>query len=177
MARSLHLSFICIPRSTRALDQGGVEPRQAVSPRPGGQGRYRFATASALQLLSGSICSSLEPLTILHRSPCRKHHSRRNLITNFHRLWRICRSFCWSCRNHGTRLIFRNRFQNLGLNLPLLLHIFLKLRKTPLAMSCMPGSWNIHARGTRRTVPGRCKPRLFTSPFTRPPGRGHSPSI
>ena len=47
MARSLHLSFICIPRSTRALDQGGVEPRQAVSPRPGGQGRYRFATASA----------------------------------------------------------------------------------------------------------------------------------
>ena len=47
MARSLHLSFICIPQSTRALDQGGVEPRQAVSPRPGGQGRYRFATASA----------------------------------------------------------------------------------------------------------------------------------
>ena len=47
MARSLHLSFICIPRSTRALDQGGVEPRQAVSPRPGGQGRYRFTTASA----------------------------------------------------------------------------------------------------------------------------------
>ena len=26
---------------------GGVEPRQAVSPKPGGQGRYRFATASA----------------------------------------------------------------------------------------------------------------------------------
>ena len=51
MARSLHLSFICIPRSTRALDQGGVEPRQAVSPRPGGQGRYRFATASAVTLV------------------------------------------------------------------------------------------------------------------------------
>ena len=33
MARSLHLSFICIPQSTRALDQGGVEPRQAVSPK------------------------------------------------------------------------------------------------------------------------------------------------
>ena len=27
------LSFICIPQSTRALDQGGVEPRQAVSPK------------------------------------------------------------------------------------------------------------------------------------------------
>ena len=26
-------SFICIPQSTRALDQGGVEPRQAVSPK------------------------------------------------------------------------------------------------------------------------------------------------
>ena len=25
MARSLHLSFICIPQSTRALDQGGVD--------------------------------------------------------------------------------------------------------------------------------------------------------
>ena len=33
MARSLHLSFICIPQSTRALDQGGIEPRQAVSPK------------------------------------------------------------------------------------------------------------------------------------------------
>ena len=33
MARSLHLSFICIPQSTRALDQGGDEPRQAVSPK------------------------------------------------------------------------------------------------------------------------------------------------
>ena len=44
---SLRLSFNCIPQSTHALDQGGVEPRQAVSPRPGGQGRYRFATASA----------------------------------------------------------------------------------------------------------------------------------
>ena len=33
MARSLHLSFICIPQSTRALDQGGVEPRQGVSPK------------------------------------------------------------------------------------------------------------------------------------------------
>ena len=33
MARSLHLSFICIPQSARALDQGGVEPRQAVSPK------------------------------------------------------------------------------------------------------------------------------------------------
>ena len=33
MARSLHLSFICIPQSTRALDQGGAEPRQAVSPK------------------------------------------------------------------------------------------------------------------------------------------------
>ena len=40
------LNLICIPQSTYALDQGGVEPRQAVSPRPGGQGRYRFATAS-----------------------------------------------------------------------------------------------------------------------------------
>ena len=40
------LNLICIPQSTHALDQGGVEPRQAVSPRPGGQGRYRFATAS-----------------------------------------------------------------------------------------------------------------------------------
>ena len=27
------LSFICIPQSTRALDQGGVEPRQAASPK------------------------------------------------------------------------------------------------------------------------------------------------
>ena len=27
------LSFICIPQSARALDQGGVEPRQAVSPK------------------------------------------------------------------------------------------------------------------------------------------------
>ena len=27
------LSFICIPQSIRALDQGGVEPRQAVSPK------------------------------------------------------------------------------------------------------------------------------------------------
>ena len=27
------LSFICIPQSTRALDQGRVEPRQAVSPK------------------------------------------------------------------------------------------------------------------------------------------------
>ena len=27
------LNFICIPQSTRALDQGGVEPRQAVSPK------------------------------------------------------------------------------------------------------------------------------------------------
>ena len=27
------MSFICIPQSTRALDQGGVEPRQAVSPK------------------------------------------------------------------------------------------------------------------------------------------------
>ena len=52
MARSLHLSFICIPRSTRALDQGGAEPRQAVSPRPGGQGRYRFATASAASMVA-----------------------------------------------------------------------------------------------------------------------------
>ena len=33
MARSLQLSFICIPQSARALDQGGVEPRQAVSPK------------------------------------------------------------------------------------------------------------------------------------------------
>ena len=33
MARSLHLSFICIPQSTRTLDQRGVEPRQAVSPK------------------------------------------------------------------------------------------------------------------------------------------------
>ena len=33
MARSLHLSFICRPQSARALDQGGVEPRQAVSPK------------------------------------------------------------------------------------------------------------------------------------------------
>ena len=40
------LNLICIPQSTHALDQGGVELRQAVSPRPGGQGRYRFATAS-----------------------------------------------------------------------------------------------------------------------------------
>ena len=47
MARSLHLSFICIPQSTRALDQGGAEPRQAVSPKALGHGRYRFATASA----------------------------------------------------------------------------------------------------------------------------------
>ena len=30
---SLHLSFIYIPQSARALDQGGVEPRQAVSPK------------------------------------------------------------------------------------------------------------------------------------------------
>ena len=44
------LNLICIPQSTHALDQGGVEPRQAVSPRPGGQERYRFATASVLQL-------------------------------------------------------------------------------------------------------------------------------
>ena len=44
---SLRLSLICILQSTRALDQGGAEPRQAVSPRPGGQGRYRFAAASA----------------------------------------------------------------------------------------------------------------------------------
>ena len=28
------LNLICIPQSTHALDQGGVEPRQAVSPRP-----------------------------------------------------------------------------------------------------------------------------------------------
>ena len=33
MARSLHLSFICIPQSIRALDHGEVEPRQAVSPK------------------------------------------------------------------------------------------------------------------------------------------------
>ena len=47
MAWSLSvLNLICIPQSTHALDQGGVEPRQAVSPRPGGQERYRFATAS-----------------------------------------------------------------------------------------------------------------------------------
>ena len=32
-----------------ALDQGGAEPRQAVSPRPGGQERYRFATASVAE--------------------------------------------------------------------------------------------------------------------------------
>ena len=49
MARSLHLSFICIPQSTRALDQGGVEPRQAVSPRPLGHGRYRFATVGSIK--------------------------------------------------------------------------------------------------------------------------------
>ena len=42
------LNLICIPQSTHALDQGGVEPRQAVSPRPAGQGRYRFATASVM---------------------------------------------------------------------------------------------------------------------------------
>ena len=29
MARSLHLSFICIPQSTRALDQGGGRPRHS----------------------------------------------------------------------------------------------------------------------------------------------------
>ena len=41
-------NLICIPQSTHALDQGGVEPRQAVSLRPGGLGQYRFATASVL---------------------------------------------------------------------------------------------------------------------------------
>ena len=53
-ARSLSvLNLICIPQSTNTLDQGGVEPRQAVSPRPGGQGRYRFATASVKSALVG----------------------------------------------------------------------------------------------------------------------------
>ena len=47
MARSLHLSFICIPQSTRALDQGGVEPGKLSALKPLGHGRYRFATASA----------------------------------------------------------------------------------------------------------------------------------
>ena len=38
------LSCICVPQSTYP---GGVEPRQVVSPRPEGQGRCRFTTASA----------------------------------------------------------------------------------------------------------------------------------
>ena len=47
MARSLHLSFICIPQSTRALDQGGVEPRQAVSPKALRPWTIPLRTASA----------------------------------------------------------------------------------------------------------------------------------
>ena len=42
------LSFICVPQATYP---GGIEPRQAVSPRPEGQGRYRFTTASANEYL------------------------------------------------------------------------------------------------------------------------------
>ena len=55
------LNLICIPQSTHALDQAGVEPRQAVSPRPGGQGRYRFATASVTCSPALSWSHDLDP--------------------------------------------------------------------------------------------------------------------
>ena len=48
------LNLICIPQSTHALDQRRIYPRQAVSPRPGGQERYRFATASVVQKALGT---------------------------------------------------------------------------------------------------------------------------
>ena len=54
MARSLQLSFICIPQSARALDQGGVEPRQAgtLEPEPGLQ---LVTTNSLFFLLAGQL--------------------------------------------------------------------------------------------------------------------------
>ena len=61
------LSFICIPQSTRALDQGGIEPRQAVSPkalRPWtiplrysvGSGGFLVAVAGCAPLLCCCSC-------------------------------------------------------------------------------------------------------------------------
>ena len=68
MARSLHLSFICIPQSTRALDQGGVESRQAVSPkalRPWTIPlRYSVGSATALAEVLASANSNLGPLWV-----------------------------------------------------------------------------------------------------------------
>ena len=40
--------LVCVPRPTRTLDQGGVEPRLAVSVRPEGPRQYRYTTAPAL---------------------------------------------------------------------------------------------------------------------------------
>ena len=44
---ALYWALVCVPRPTRALDQGGVEPRLAVGVRPEGHRQYRYTTAPA----------------------------------------------------------------------------------------------------------------------------------
>ena len=41
-------SLVCVPRPTRTLDQGGVEPRLAVSLRPEGHRQYHYSTDAPL---------------------------------------------------------------------------------------------------------------------------------
>ena len=40
--------LVCVPRPTRTLDQGGVEPRLAVSLRPEGHRQYHYSTDAPL---------------------------------------------------------------------------------------------------------------------------------
>ena len=47
--------LVCVPRPTRALDQGGVEPRLAVSLRPEGHRQYHYTTTPL------RTCPSLQP--------------------------------------------------------------------------------------------------------------------
>ena len=46
--------LVCVPRPTRTLDQGGVEPRPAVSLRPKGHRQYHYSTDAPMCTTSDS---------------------------------------------------------------------------------------------------------------------------
>ena len=93
MARSLHCTEPkSVSRPTRVLDQGGVEPRLAVSVRPEGHRQYYCTTAPAIS----DIRRQVRKLTCqwnskLHDAKIEKFQCQASSVAN--RSW----SSCWAC--------------------------------------------------------------------------------